>query len=54
MTEQELRRYEFIEERIGILVESGMSEANAVALASALWERLDAMMDKGVDNTSAM
>jgi len=52
MTEEELKRHEFVEERIGILVESGMSEARAVAYALVLWEGWDAMMKEGVDNTT--
>lgn len=37
MTEEELRREEFVEERIAILIESGMHELEAIRLARKLW-----------------
>lgn len=37
MTEEELRRQEFVEERIAILTESGMEEHQAIKLAQRLW-----------------
>jgi hypothetical protein len=37
MTDAELSRQEWIEERIAIMVESGMPESEAIPLARKLW-----------------